>query len=48
MCAPTWDALWFNVCVVLKFYPWLKFHFPLLLGVVMYDDEFETKENGRR
>ena len=34
--------------VVLKFYPWLKFHFPLLLGVVMYDDEFETKENGRR
>ena len=29
--------LWFN-------YGWFKFYFLLFLGVVMYDNEFETKE----
>ena len=33
------------VCVVVQFYPWLKFYFPLFLGMVMYDNEFKTKEN---
>ena len=33
------------VYVVVKFYPWFKFYFLLFLGIVMYDDEFETKEN---
>ena len=33
------------VCVVVQFYPWLKFYFPLFLGMVMYDKEFKTKEN---
>ena len=33
------------VYVVVQFYPWFKFYFPLFLGMVMYDDEFETKEN---
>ena len=28
-----------------QFYPWFKFYFPLFLGMVMYDNEFETKEN---
>ena len=37
------------VCVLLKyvvvqFYPWFKFSFLLFLGMVMYDNEFETKE----
>ena len=38
----------FNVCVVVQFYPWFKFYFPLFLGMVMYDNEFETKENNIR
>ena len=33
------------VCVVVQFYPWFKFYFLLFLGMVMYDNEFETKEN---
>ena len=35
----------YNVIVVVQFYPWFKFYFPLFLGTVMYDNEFETKEN---
>ena len=34
--------------VVVQFYPWFKFCFPLFLGMVMNmmnDNEFETKEN---
>ena len=31
--------------VVVQFYPWFKFYFLLFLGMVMYDNEFETKEN---
>ena len=30
---------------VLQFYPCFKFYFPLFWGMVMYDKEFETKEN---
>ena len=33
-----------SVCVVVQFYPWFKFPFLLFLGMVMYDNEFETKE----
>ena len=33
-----------DVCVVVQFYPWFKFYFLLFLGMVMYDNEFETKE----
>ena len=31
--------------VVVQFYPWFKFYFLSFLGIVMYDNEFETKEN---
>ena len=31
--------------VVVQFSPRFKFYFPLFLGMVMYDNEFETKEN---
>ena len=31
--------------LVVQFYPWFKFYFPLFLGMVMYDNEFEPKEN---
>ena len=31
--------------VVVQFYPCLKFYFLLFLGIVMYDNEFEAKEN---
>ena len=31
--------------VVVQFYPWFQFFFSLFLGMVMYDNEFETKEN---
>ena len=33
------------VYVVVQFYPWFKFYFLLFLGMVMYDNEFETKAN---
>ena len=31
--------------IVVQFYPWFKFSFLLFLGIVMYDNEFETREN---
>ena len=31
--------------VVVQFYPWFKFDFPLFWGTVMYDDEFKTMGN---
>ena len=33
------------IYVVVQFYPWFKFDFLLFWGIVMYDNEFETKEN---
>ena len=30
---------------MVQFYPWFKFYFPLFCGMVMYDNEFKTKEN---
>ena len=33
------------VYVVVQFYPWFKFYFPLFWGMVMYVNEFKTKEN---
>ena len=41
----TWWWLSTGVYVVVKFYPWFKFYFPLFLGMVINDNEFETKEN---
>ena len=35
----------FGTYVVVQFYPWFKFYFPLFLDMVMYHNEFETKEN---
>ena len=34
-----------DVYVVVQFYPWFKFYFPLFLGMVRYDNEFTTNEN---
>ena len=34
-----------RVYVVVQFHPWFKFYFLLFLGMVMYDNDFETKEN---
>ena len=34
-----------NIYVVVQFYPWFKFYFLLFLGMLMYDNEFKTKEN---
>ena len=31
--------------VVVLFYFWFNFYFLLFLGMVMYDNEFKTKEN---
>ena len=31
--------------VEVQFNHWLKFYFPLVLNMVMYDNELETKEN---
>ena len=32
------------IYVVVQCYPYFKFYFLLFLGIVMYDNEFETKE----
>ena len=29
---------------MVQFFPWFKFYFPLFLGMVMYDNEFNIKE----
>ena len=39
------DFFFLNTYVVVQFYRWFKFYFLLFLGMVMYDNEFETKEN---
>ena len=31
--------------VLFQFNPWYKIYFPLFWSMVMYDNEFETKEN---
>ena len=31
--------------VVVQFYPWFNLYFPLFLYMVMYDNEYKTKEN---
>ena len=41
----SWSTLVWVYVVVVQFYPWFKFYFPLFLGIVMYDNEFKTKEN---
>ena len=35
----------YNIYVVVQFYPSFNFYFLLFLGMVMYDNEFENKEN---
>ena len=30
---------------VVQSYPWSEFYFPLFLNMVIYDNEFKTKEN---
>ena len=39
------DFFFLNTYAVVQFYRWFKFYFLLFLGMVMYDNEFETKEN---
>ena len=34
-----------EIYVVVQFCPWFKFYFLLFLGMVMYDNEFETMKN---
>ena len=34
-----------GVYVVVQFYPWFKFYFPLFIGIVMYDNDFKSKGN---
>ena len=43
--AKSFFQLNFNVYYVVQFYPWFKFYFLLFMGMVMYRNEFETKEN---
>ena len=32
-------------CGSILFYPWFEFYFTLFWSMVMYDNEFETKDN---
>ena len=34
-----------SVYVMVQFYPWFNFYFLLFLGMVMYDNEINTKED---
>ena len=34
-----------NLYVVVEFYHWFKCYFPLFWSMIIYDNEFETKEN---
>ena len=34
-----------SLYVIVQFYPWFRFYFPLFLVRVIYGNEFETKEN---
>ena len=34
-----------EIYVVVQFCPWFKFYFLLFLGMVIYDNEFETTKN---
>ena len=34
-----------DVIFKVQFYPWFKFYFLLFWGVIMHDNEFETKKN---
>ena len=34
-----------GVYVVVQFYPWFNFYFPLFIFMLIYDNEYETKEN---
>jgi len=37
-----------RVSVVVQFYPWLKYYFPLFWGMVMYDNEFGTAQKAQK
>ena len=34
-----------NVYVVVQFYPWFNFDFPLFFSMLIYNNEYQTKEN---
>ena len=34
-----------HVPVVVQFYPWFNSYFPLFFFMLIYDNEYETKEN---
>ena len=36
------------VYVVVQFYPWFNFYFPLFFFMLIYDNEYKTKENKNR
>ena len=33
-----------HIDVLVEFHPWFKFYFPLVWGMVIYDNEFETRK----
>ena len=33
-----------HIDVLVEFHPWFKFYFPLVWGMVKYDNEFETRK----
>ena len=33
-----------DIDVLVQFHPWFKFYFPLFWGMVIYDNEFETRK----
>ena len=45
MLAAICSRIYYGEYVVVQFYPWFKVYFPLFLGMVMYDTEFEIKKN---
>ena len=43
--AINFSSLGFHIHAVFQFYPWFNFDFSFFFSVVIYDNEYQTKEN---
>ena len=42
---PKTTTITHNVCVVVQFCFWFNLDFPLFFSMLLYDNEYQTKEN---
>ena len=46
--APFAPPAMYGPAVVVQFYPWVKYYFPLFWGMVTYDNEFRTAQKAQK